>query len=231
MKQKSKNKIDVYLEVGSKRVFAAAVDWPGWGRIGKNEVGALQALFQYGPRYGQVVRSARLGFQVPKDISGFLVVEWLKGNAATDFGAPNIHPTSDIQPLDDIDLRRLQKLLNACWQAFDSAAAMAEGKSLRSGPRGGGRTLDRIVEHVLDAEAAYLSELGGKVPKAESAPSPELVRQTILKTLTASAQGKIEEYGPRGGKRWSARYFVRRDAWHILDHAWEIEDRLADTAA
>ncbi len=23
-----------------------------------------------------------------------------------------------------------------------------------------------------------------------------------------------------------ARYFVRRTAWHVLDHLWEIEDRL-----
>jgi hypothetical protein len=27
------------------------------------------------------------------------------------------------------------------------------------------------------------------------------------------------------GKPWNARYFVRRTAWHVLDHAWEIEDR------
>jgi len=25
---------------------------------------------------------------------------------------------------------------------------------------------------------------------------------------------------------WPARYYVRRAAWHVLDHAWEIEDRL-----
>ena len=31
---------------------------------------------------------------------------------------------------------------------------------------------------------------------------------------------------PRTTKRpWSPRYAVRRAAWHVLDHAWEIEDR------
>jgi hypothetical protein len=25
---------------------------------------------------------------------------------------------------------------------------------------------------------------------------------------------------------WPPRYFVRRVAWHVLDHAWEIEDRI-----
>ena len=24
---------------------------------------------------------------------------------------------------------------------------------------------------------------------------------------------------------WPARYAARRIAWHVLDHAWEIEDR------
>ena len=36
---------DVYLEVGSKRVFAGAVDWPGWCRSGRDEATALEALF------------------------------------------------------------------------------------------------------------------------------------------------------------------------------------------
>ena len=26
-------------------------------------------------------------------------------------------------------------------------------------------------------------------------------------------------------QKWPARYFVRRTAWHVLDHVWEIEDR------
>ena len=41
-----------------------------------------------------------------------------------------------------------------------------------------------------------------------------------------AAAGKIPPVGPRGGVRWTARTFVRRLTWHILDHAWEIEDRL-----
>jgi len=38
---------DVYLETGQKRVFAAAVDWPGWCRSGRDEASALQALCDY----------------------------------------------------------------------------------------------------------------------------------------------------------------------------------------
>jgi hypothetical protein len=223
----SSNKIDVYLEIGNKRTFASALNWPGWCRSGRDQVSALQALFDYGPRYARVLRTARLGFRAPKDVSAFVVVERLKGNATTDFGAPDLVPTSDAQPIDDTELRRLQALLKACWRAFDAAVEMAKGKALRTGPRGGGRTLDGVVEHVLGSEIGYLSQLGGKVSQSESTtPSPEPTRQAILKTLRASAHGEIAKSGPRGGKRWPPRYFVRREAWHVLDHIWEIEDRV-----
>ena len=47
----------------------------------------------------------------------------------------------------------------------------------------------------------------------------------MLEGLEQALAEGIPEKGPRGGARWSARYFVRRAAWHVLDHAWEIEDR------
>ena len=31
--------------------------------------------------------------------------------------------------------------------------------------------------------------------------------------------------GGSGEVKWPWRYVVRRIAWHVLDHAWEIEDR------
>jgi hypothetical protein len=47
----------------------------------------------------------------------------------------------------------------------------------------------------------------------------------VLEGLEHAVTDGIPARGPRGGKRWSAPYFVRRAAWHVLDHAWEIEDR------
>jgi hypothetical protein len=227
MNRTATSPLKVYLEIGSRRTFAAALDWPGWCRVGRDETSALQALFDYAPRYAHILRSARLGFQSPADVSAFVVVERLKGTTTTDFGAPDRPPTLDAQPLADAELRRLQAILKACWRACDTAVEQAAGKTLRTGPRGGGRDLARIVEHVVGGEQGYLSALGGKVPRSESAePSADVIRQTILQTLKASAHGEIEAYGPRGGKRWSPRFFVRRAAWHVLDHVWEIEDRL-----
>lgn len=224
---KSSNPLDVYLEVGKKRTFAGVIDWPGWCRMGRDEDTALQSLFDYGPRYVRVLRPARLGLQTPRTISAFTVAERLKGNATTDFGAPDLAPASDTQPLNDKELRRLQAILQACWRAFDATVKKARGKTLRLGPRGGGRTLDGVVQHVLGSELGYLSALGGKVLPSETHQPPlEHTHQAILKALAASAHGEIAARGPRGGKRWLPRYFVRREAWHVLDHIWEIEDRL-----
>lgn len=219
------DKVDVYLETGTRRTFAGALEWPGWCRMGRDEAAARQGLFDYAPRYARVLSLTPLTFQPPHDLSGLVVVERLPGSATTDFGAPDAVPASDARPLDAGELLRLQTILQACWQAFDATVARAAGRALRTGPRGGGRTVDGIVQHVLEAEAAYLAQLGGKAPGPRAA---EPLRQAILDTLTAAAQGEIAPYGPRGGKRWLPRYFVRRAAWHVLDHDWEIEDRLED---
>ncbi len=95
MSQKTTGRFDVYLEVGTRRTIAAALDWPGWCRMGQDEGGALQALLEYGPRYAQVLRRTRLGFLAPGDISDFIVVERLKGNATTDYGVPGLAPSVD----------------------------------------------------------------------------------------------------------------------------------------
>ena len=103
MKPKFNNKYEIYLEIGNRRIFAAALDWPGWCRVGRDEGTALQTLFEYAPRYARVLRSTRLGFQVPHDVSDLVVVERLKGNTTTDFGAPDLPPPRDAQPLDDTE--------------------------------------------------------------------------------------------------------------------------------
>lgn len=226
----SREKLDVYLEIGKKRTFAGAIDWLGWCRSGKDEPSALQALFDYGPRYARVLRQARLGFEAPESVSTFHVIERLEGNATTDFGAPGLAPSSDTKPVNSDELKDFQKLLRACWRAFDSAVGAAAGKELRTGPRGGGRELEGIIRHVLESEAGYLAALGWKLNQREIKDLNKQLGQTrevILEAMAASARGEIAERGPRGGLRWKPRCFVRRVAWHVLDHAWEIEDRLS----
>jgi hypothetical protein len=226
---RTSTKIDIYLEAGAKRVLASALEWPGWARGGRDRAAALQALVDYGPRYARVLRGARLGFDAPAEASAFAIVEILKGNATTDYGVPGLPASADARPVEAAELRRLESVLRACWRAFDRAAEAAEGRKLSVGPRGGGRDLDKMKGHVQGAEASYISSLGGKLSLAENMPLDEklrLTRQAILKALPAAARGEFPARGPRGGLRWSPRYFVRRAAWHVLDHAWELEDRL-----
>lgn len=228
MAQASKQ-IDAYLEVGKKRIFAGAIDWPGWCRSGRDEESALQALVDYGSRYGQILRTKELGFKAPADTSAFSIVERLEGNATTDFGAPDLAPSADAKSVNETELHRFEAILKACWKAFDIAVKSAKGKELRKGPRGGGREVEGIIQHVLGADGGYLSRLAWKVESGEAADdSQELkrTRKSILDALTAAAHGEVATRGPRGGIRWMPRYFVRRVAWHVLDHAWEIEDRI-----
>jgi hypothetical protein len=221
--------IDVVIETGKKRIFASATEWPGWSRSGKDEESALQALVDYGPRYAQVLAHSGLGLQLPSDSSGFTVIERLKGDATTDFGAPGIIADADKEPVDETELERLKTTLEACWAALDRAAEGAEGNELRKGPRGGGRDLDKMLEHVMGAEQGYARSLGWKPEKGEEEDLRGELRRTrenVLNALEAAVAGELSAEGPRGGKRWPPRYFVRRVAWHALDHAWEIEDRI-----
>jgi hypothetical protein len=222
--------IPVYLEIGSKRIFASARDWPGWSRAGRDEASALQALVEYAPRYAAAVRSSRLGFQAPVDASLFKVLERLDGDSATDFGVPGRVPAGDALPVDEDELKRLQKILKACWHTFDTVVESARGKTLQTGPRGGGRDLDKIVGHVLDAQGGYASKLGWKPAQKAGVAGRDQDSEEKLKAalagLAAAAHGELPSHGPRGGLHWPPRYYVRRSAWHILDHAWEIEDRI-----
>jgi hypothetical protein len=221
--------IDVYVEAGDKKVFASALDWPGWSRGARSEEEALDALAAYGSRFAKAVRSVRPAFRIPGDASELHVVERLKGNANTDFGIPYRPARSDDRPIDEAELARLVVILDGAWVAFGKARAAARGVELRKGPRGGGRDLEKILDHVLGAEEAYVGQLGARPPKRATADAAAIktLRARGRDVLTALVRGDDVE-DPRNTKSpWPPRYYVRRSAWHLLDHAWEIEDRAA----
>ena len=217
--------IETWIETGTKLVFAGAQNWPGWCRSGRDEATALQNLWAYRGRYAQVLKAGEVSFLDAGEDASLAVTERAKGSTTTDFGSPGALVGSDALPLSAEELALDRLLLPACWLALDRAAQQARGRALRKGPRGGGRELGEIVAHVLEAEHAYLGRTGwalSSVPGEE----PGWTRQSVLSALEAKVKGELPERGPRGGMLWPARYFVRRVAWHILDHAWEIEDRI-----
>lgn len=210
----------VYLELGKQRVFASALDWPGWCRSAKDEAGALEALAAYAPRYAAVAKTAAVPFPMVT-AQDFEVVERVRGSATTDFGAPGEPAARDSRPITAKDAARLAALLSASWMVFDRVVAKSPA-SLRKGPRGGGRDRDAMVEHVLAAEASYARKLGTRVepPERGDTRAVSAERRAIIEALRAAASKK----GP-ADKRWPGPYVVRRMAWHVLDHAWEMEDR------
>ena len=209
----------VYLEIGARRTFALAVDWPGWARAGKAEGDALAALAATASRYARVARLAHQRFDPDARLE---VVERVAGNATTDFGAPGVIPRLDRRPPSAAEAPRLRSLVAAAWTAFDRVAARAPAR-LRKGPRGGGRDRDAIVAHVLAAERAYAAKIGQRLgePAIDDGRAIGAHRRAILAALEAAASG------PDRAASWPAAYAARRIAWHALDHAWEIEDRSA----
>jgi hypothetical protein len=207
----------VYLEIGKQRVFACALDWPGWCRSGKTEALALEALANYRPRYARAVAAA--GLEIPDD--DLEVVGRVKGAPTTDFGAPGAIPEQDQAPLTGKQASRLVDLVAAAWGTFDRVVRAAPAE-LEKGPRGGGRDRDKIVEHVLGAENAYARKIGVRMaqPVANNRATVLAAREAVLSAL----RGPRPEQPPNA-KPWPSRYAARRIAWHVLDHAWEIEDR------
>lgn len=194
----------VYLEEGKKAAFAVSLDWPGWCRRAKTPTLALEALENYRERYAKIV-------SLPFDPSTLRVVGVLPGNATTDFGAPDARGPWDQDSLTPEELSRQLLLLQDCWNYFDVVVDHALA-TLRRGPRGGGRDRDDVVNHVREAERAYCSRAGLRV--APRTPWDEQ-RDAVLTAL------RSKTHAPK----WPPGYTIRRCAWHLVDHAWEIEDK------
>jgi hypothetical protein len=194
----------VYLEEGKKNVFAVSLDWPGWCRRAKTSDLAIAALEEYRDRYAKIVSSSfRPG--------SFEVVGTVSGNVTTDFGAPDARGPWDDDELSVSELARQLVVLQDCWNYFDTVVDTAPA-TLRRGPRGGGRDRDDIIDHVREAERAYCSRVGFRVAPRTPWDEQRDVVLTTLRNATANA-------------KWTTAYAIRRLAWHIIDHAWEIEDK------
>jgi hypothetical protein len=211
--------IPVYIESGGKKVFACAIDLPGWCRSGKDEQAALESLAAYAARYAEVAKLARTAF--PSGTPSFEVVERVKGSGATDFGIPHEIPKADAEPLTARQAARQVALMEAAWALLDKVAK-ATPAELRKGPRGGGRDRDKMLDHVLGAEAAYARQLGVKHPQPELGDTKAIkaLRDDIAEALRGASDGS-----PLRPKGWPPRYALRRITWHVLDHVWEMQDR------
>jgi hypothetical protein len=194
----------VYFEEGKHSVFAVAIGWPGWCRRAKTKDLAIEALLEYQDRYATVLTA-------PFKPGKLEVVGSITGNATTDFGAPGVVSPWDSDQITPRELRRQLTVLEDCWAYFDGVVDAAPA-TLRKGPRGGGRDRDAVVAHVREAERHYCSALGTRVP-----PRTPWVEQRVV-----VARSLLER---TSDAKWPPRYSLTRLAWHVIDHAWEIEDK------
>ncbi len=214
--------VRVMLEQGKKkRVVACAFDWPGWDRSAKIGQDVLGVLAAYRPRYAKVAELAGFGAQFAA-AGEFEVVERLDGIGMTDFyGLSGRAAAPENDPMTDTECERKIALLRASWSTFDDFAARVSAE-LRKGPRGGGWEKDRIIRHVNGAEIdEFAPKVGVQVP-LETRDDP-----AALRAYRDAFVGGIREHHLRGesARTWPLQFLIRRCAWHMLDHAWELEDR------
>jgi len=206
-----------------KKVAAVAIDWPGWSRGAKDPGAALELLEAYRDRYRPVAALAGLGAEFAA--AGPLeVVEDHVGVGSTDFWGISFAPSSfEQEPMADDELDRKLTLLRAAWRYFDDVAARVS-LELRLGPRGGGRNRDAIVRHALGWERADLAKRVGVVVDPIVPPTPDGFgshRDEFVAALrTYNAEGRMAR-----GRNWTVALLLRHTAYHVLDHAWEMEDR------
>lgn len=214
--------VRVMIEQGKKkRVVACAFDWPGWDRSAKIGGDVLAVLDAYRPRYARVAEVAGLGTAFAT-AGEFTVVERLDGIGMTDYYGLSGRPAApEREPMTDAECERKIALLRASWSIFDDTAARVSAE-LRLGPRGGGWARERIVRHVNGAEIdEFAPKVGVKVP-LETRDDAEAMRAY----RDAFIDG-IRDHHRRGepARSWALQFLIRRCAWHMLDHAWELEDR------
>ena len=210
------------LEFGkSRRVVAGATDWPGLDRWGTSEDNAVEKLASYVPRYARVARRAGIGdaFAAARNPE---IVERVPGSSSTDFwGVAHVPSQLEREVLQSADLERRLDLLQACWATFDEVAARVASELLPGG-RGGGRTRDEIVRHVILTEPDQFSR------KIEiRTPFDVVLTPDGLAAHRAAYLDAIRAYNAdrRPARTWPIQFLVRRTADHVMDHAWELEDR------
>jgi hypothetical protein len=210
------------LEHGKKkRVVACAFDWPGWDRSARIGQDALAVLASYRFRYAKVADAADLGAEFAA--TGELeVVEHLDGIGMTDYyGVSGRTASPETVPMTAEDCERKLALLRACWDTFEATAARVSPE-LRKSPRGGGWDKERIIRHVNGAEIdEFAPKVGVKVP-LETRDDPDALIEYREAFISAIRQ---HNYRGESARSWPLAFLIRRCAWHMLDHAWELEDR------
>ena len=209
--------IEVFIEAGSRRVFASALVWPGWARSGKTEELAVAALADYLPRYAPLVK--RAGLTPP---AGSLAITVRHAGLAknADFGSLGEVAPGDTRPLSTDEGARFAALLEAAWAALL--------RSLRPRPRNCARA--RVAAGAIPLRSSSTSSVPRRCTRARWACRKTCGPTRDLTPVPCCGGGSAAALRDPGGtvappRAWPLPTAARRIGWHVLDHLWEIEDK------
>ncbi len=206
--------------------MAVAADWPGLERGGKTEDEAVEKLGRYVPRYLPVAKRVRLDTELATQTDPEIIGRYL-GVGSTTSGASRSRPRRSTAS------RSTRRPSTVRW-----GCCAPRGRVRRDGrpglggaparSRGGGRSRDQIVRHVLGNEGGDFAKRVKAKTELDDLQTPGEVAQHRDRFVEAMrtwyAEGK-----PLGN--WTVPYLLRHTAYHVLDHTWEMQDRnLTDDA-
>ena len=94
---------------------------------------------------------------------------------------------------------------------------------MRKGPRGGGRDREQIIRHTIRNESEnFARRVGLRIPE-EGALTPDGLRTYREAYVEAMNAYNVGEGKPM--RSWTLPFLIRHSAFHVMDHAWEMEDK------
>lgn len=218
--------IQIVIERGKKKAVAYAPSWPGLSRGASSIDGAIEKLASYADRYRGVAALAGLSGEFPSTPT-FKIVEEVPGRGMTDFWGISFAPSTGEQgQMSEEECERKLVILRACWKYFDRVAAKVSPE-LKKGPRGGGRDRDQIIRHIFANERDWAKMLALDLPE-----DAMLTAKGRAKHRNAYVRA-IRQYNAPGkaARSWRLQFLLRHTAYHVMDHAWEMEDKDLSTVA
>ena len=210
------------LEVGKKRrVVAGAMDWPGLDRWGISEDGAVAKLSSYLPRYVGVAERAGMGAAFAR------AREWRSSNVFRGRARPTsgASPTCRHRSSGRCCLRPISSGGSTYCVRPGPSSTMSLHASAQSSALG---SRERWTESRPDHAPRVVSEAEQMSRKVEVRTPREVV--LAAEGLAAHRSAYLEAiraYNAKGkpARTWPIQFLVRRTANHVMDHAWEMEDR------
>ena len=182
----------------------------------------------YLPRYAGVAERAGMAsaFKPSRDLE---VVERVPGSSSTDFwGVAHVPSEIEREVLSAKDLERRLDLLQASWAYFDDVAA-SRLRGARPGPARRRAISRRDHPPRLRLRAPQLLAQGRRFARRTASGS----RRPSSRRIGRSSSRPSAPTTPRASRRGAMpiQFLIRRTAQHVMDHAWEMEDRDLTPAA